>query len=152
MAMHNRLNIGSRPVDFAVDETLEKTSSAVCVECIAVEIIFENVVRSNQRRRERARHEVPVRRRRLAHRHVTERVDDTLCREDSAGCCEIRVVHAACSSHAIICRWSTNPGCCRTTWPFFVITKLGMLITLNRWASAGHRSVSTFSTIARPDI
>src|SRR5438067_506836 len=38
------------------------------------------------------------------------------------------------------------------TWPFFMTIKFGMLMTLNRWARSGDFSVSTFRTMARPDI
>ena len=89
MAVHDGLNIGPRLVDLAVNEALEKTAAAICVDWVAFQIVLEDVAGGHQRRRKRSRHQVMAGRRRMAQRDVTEGIDNALRREDAARRCEI---------------------------------------------------------------
>src|SRR5258705_10071480 len=84
MAVHDGLNIGPRLVDFAMYEALEETATPIRVDRIAVEAVLDDVPGRYQRRRDRARHQVALGCRRMAHRDVTEAVDHALGGEDAA--------------------------------------------------------------------
>src|SRR5262245_42813916 len=90
MAMHDRLNVRSRLVDLAVDKALNETGTAIRVERIAVKIVLDDVIGRNQRRRDRARHQITVGRRGVPQRYVAEAIDDSLRREYAAGRGEVR--------------------------------------------------------------
>src|SRR5438093_2681001 len=89
MAMRDGLNVWPRLVNFAVDETFEKTSSAIRVYRIAVQIVFNDVVGRNQRRRDRARHQITGGHLGMAHRNVTKAIDNPVGRKYAAGGGEI---------------------------------------------------------------
>src|SRR5262247_3000647 len=90
MAMHDGLNVRSRRIDLAVDKALDETGTAIRIDRIAVQIVLDDVIGRNQRRRDRARHQVTVGRRGMPQRDVTEAIDDSLRREYAAGRGEIR--------------------------------------------------------------
>src|SRR4029434_7640169 len=90
MAVHDGNDIVPRLVDFTVDETLEKAAAAVRIAGIAVEIVLDDVVGSDQRGRDRACHQIPVGRRGMTHRNVAERAPAPLSNENATGCRQIR--------------------------------------------------------------
>src|SRR5262245_5021281 len=89
MAMHDGLNVRSRLVDLSVDKALDETGTAIRVDRIAVQIVLDDVIGRNQRRRDRARHQITVGRRGMPQRDVPEAIDDSLRREYAAGRGEI---------------------------------------------------------------
>src|SRR6266581_6715143 len=90
MAMHDGLNVWPRLVNFAVDEPFEKTGAAIRVYRIAVQIVFDDVVRRDQRGRDRARHQITAGRLGMAQRNMTKAIDNPVGRKDAAGRGEIR--------------------------------------------------------------
>jgi hypothetical protein len=84
MAVHDGHDIGTRAVDFRMDEALEEQCLAGFVDVIAIEIEFDNVGRCRQRRRERARHEEMLGICRMPHGDMAERVDDGLIGTNTA--------------------------------------------------------------------
>src|SRR6266480_1241491 len=90
MAVDDRLNIGPRLVDLAVDESLEETGAAPGIAGIALQIVLDDVSGRHQRRGDRARQQIALGRPRVAHRDVSEGVDDALGDEDAAGRCQVR--------------------------------------------------------------
>ena len=90
MAVHDRLNIRPRLVNFAVDKTLEKTGAAIRVYRIAVQIVFDDVVGRDQRRRDRARHQITAGRLGMAQRNMTKAIDNPVGCKYAAGGGEIR--------------------------------------------------------------
>src|ERR1041385_1289631 len=89
MAVHYRLNIRPDFVNLAMDETLVKTAAAICVNRIAVEVVFDDVFRRHQGRCDRPRHQITIRRRRMAQRNMAKGIDYALRRQYAAGCSEI---------------------------------------------------------------
>src|SRR5438034_11628984 len=110
MAVHDGSNIRSRLVDLAMNETFEKTPTAIRIEGVAVQIVIENVVGCDQCRRERARHEITLRRRRIAKRHVAERVHNALYGQDAAGGGEIRDEGSSNRGVHFFATYVTNEG------------------------------------------
>src|SRR5437879_3986474 len=90
MAMHNGLNIGPRLVNLAMDKTLQKTGAAIRADSIAVEVVLDDVVGCDQRRRDRARHQITVGCSGMAHRNVAEAIDNPVRRKYAARRSEIR--------------------------------------------------------------
>src|SRR5262245_529948 len=90
MAMHDRLNVGPRLVNFAMDKTFEKTGPATCVDRITVQVVFHDVVGRDQRRRDRARHQITAGDLGMAQRNVTKGVDHAVRRKYAAGRGDIR--------------------------------------------------------------
>src|SRR5258706_4607475 len=90
MAVDYRMNIGARLINLAVNEALEKTRAAVRVDCIAVEIVLDDVGGRHQRGRYRARHQIAVRRTGMAQRDVAKTVDHALRGEYAARRGEVR--------------------------------------------------------------
>src|SRR4030095_16789927 len=90
MAVDDGLNVRSCLVDLAVDKALDETGAAIRVDRIAVQIVLDDVIGHNQRRRDRARHQITVGCRRMPQRDVPEAIDDSLHREYAASRGKIR--------------------------------------------------------------
>ena len=85
MAMYHRLHLGTRTIDFAVDETLQIDTAAVGIERRAVEIESEDVFPADQRGRHVACEQKVIGRLVVTHAHMPETVDDALVVENSIG-------------------------------------------------------------------
>src|SRR4029077_6280822 len=90
MAMDDGLNVWPRLVNFAVDKTLDKTGAAIRIYRIAVQIVFDHVVGRDQRRRDRARHQITAGCLGMTQRNVTRAIDNPVGRKYAARRGEIR--------------------------------------------------------------
>src|SRR5215471_11615294 len=85
MAVHDRQDVGTRPVDLAVDEALQIDAATVRIERVAVEVEGEYVLAAHQRRRHVAGKQKMPGRLVVADAYVSEAVDDTLAVKDAIG-------------------------------------------------------------------
>ena len=84
MPVGNTMNVRPPAVDFGVEKTLDKGIAASRLVHLPIQRDRKDIVRRDQRRRQRPRHQEPARIRRVAHRHVTGRVKHTLISQDPA--------------------------------------------------------------------
>ena len=89
MAVQHRVDVGTRLVDFGMDETLRVDRTVALVDRLAVEIELHDVGLADAARRERGRHQEPVLARGMADADVAEAVDDALAVENAIGSDEI---------------------------------------------------------------
>ena len=82
MAMHHRAGVRPRAVDLAMDVAFEVDRAAASVERIAVEAELHDVFGTNQRRRDTAREQESIARRRMADAHMSESIDHALVEQD----------------------------------------------------------------------
>ena len=77
MAVNDCHDVGPRLIGFAVDKAFEKQRPVLSVDRVGIEIVFHDVRRSDQSRRERTRHQITLRVVRIAHADVAEPVEHT---------------------------------------------------------------------------
>ena len=85
VTVDNRLHVGTRTIDFAVDESLQIHATTVRIQRCAVEVERQDIVVSDQGRRHVARKQEMPGRLVVARADVSEPVDDRLVVEDSVG-------------------------------------------------------------------
>ena len=89
MVMNDRLDVGTRLIDLAVDETFEVETAALGVDGDTIEIEFDDVVGRHEFRSERARQEVARQVIGMPCAHVAVTRQDALRGEDAIGGDEI---------------------------------------------------------------
>ena len=91
MAVHHRVDVGPRLVDFAVDEALavEQLAVVLGIDGLAVEVEDENVGGGHRFRRDRARDQIAVRIARVAHADMAEGIEHVQSRQRAVGGDEI---------------------------------------------------------------
>ena len=83
--MDDGVDIRARPVDLAVNEAFEEKRRGGPADHIAVEIVFENVRRGDERGSERASHEVVLRIAVAADADVAVSVEDFVAGKNAVG-------------------------------------------------------------------
>ncbi len=83
--MHDRLHVGARAIDFAVDEALQIHASPGRIERHAVEVEGDDVLAADQARRHVARQQKMIGRLVVASADMSEAVDDALPVKDTVG-------------------------------------------------------------------
>jgi len=85
MAVHHRHHVAARLVDFTVDEPFDHAAAVLRIDRIGIEVVFHDVVRGHQDRRERARQQVAVWVARMAHAHMPIGIEHALLGENAVG-------------------------------------------------------------------
>src|SRR5260370_20464649 len=82
VAMHNSLNVGTRPINSRVNETLEVNGAPSRIDRRALQVEFENILSCDQTRRHAARQQKLCRVLLVANADVAETVEHALVVED----------------------------------------------------------------------
>ena len=88
--MANRRDVAARLIDAAMDHPLGIKPHPGALHRLGIELVFEDVVGLDQKRRARARQEIAVRIGRMAHADMAEGIDHAFIGQDAVGKAEFR--------------------------------------------------------------